>query len=297
MSVHGPGSTRGEDPAGLAPRAGEHGSPRARAALDPRSLSAAAAPTVLVVSGLDPCGGAGFLADARVAALLGARPVGVITALTEQDSHGVRAATPVDPDVLGEQLTTLLSDVEVAAVKIGMLGSAAIARAIARALALTAAPVVWDPVVRPSRGAVPLFDGDVQEALAALLPHVALVTPNADEAALLTGAPVDDGEGARRAARRLRADGAPAVLVKGGHLAGAQADDWLADADGELALTGPRLPLGEPVHGTGCALSTAIACGLAAGAPLRAACAEAKAFVAARLRSPAQVGRGRASVV
>jgi hydroxymethylpyrimidine/phosphomethylpyrimidine kinase len=256
-------------------------------------------PQLLIISGLDPSGGAGFIADVRVAERLGVRPVGVVTALTEQNSLGVRAANPVSAEAVSEQLTSLLTDVQVDAVKIGMLGSEAIARAVAEALALTSAPVVWDPVLAATAG-VPLYDGDFVVALTAILPHVALLTPNGPEAAVLSGLDVRDLDGARQAAQVLRHRGVAAVLVKGGHLGGgddAEAIDLLVDGGGELALRGPRQPqFGRSVHGTGCALSTAIACGLARGLALAEACRAAKDFVAARIADPVSPGRGAASV-
>lgn len=261
-----------------------------------RSEGGASAP-VLLVSGLDPSGGAGFLADARVATLLGCRPVGVVTALTDQNSLAVVAANPVDPELVGEQLSTLLSDVEVAAVKIGMLGHVETARAVGEALKLTAAPIVWDPVVRPTRGDVRMIDGDPRIALEELAQHLTVITPNADEAQLLTGIAVHDEEGAIAAGKRLLRMGAPAALVKGGHLTGDQAVDLLVTPDGATALRGPRVRLDQPVHGTGCALSTAIACHLAMGRQLREACSAAKDFVAERLRAPARPGRGRPSIL
>jgi hydroxymethylpyrimidine kinase/phosphomethylpyrimidine kinase len=242
-----------------------------------RELPHVQAPGILLVGGLDPSGGAGFLADARIATALGCRPVGVVTALTDQNTVGVIAANPVDPAVIANQLSTLLTDIEVAAVKIGMIGSDAIARAVADALALTAAPVVWDPVVAPTRGA-PLFEGDLAAAVTALAPHLALITPNANEAGFLTGRRVDDEATALGAGRELRSRGIPAVLVKGGHLPGAEAIDYLIAGGDAVAIRGPRVPLRDAVHGTGCALSTAIACRLAHQVPLRA-------------------GRGRGSVV
>src|SRR5436190_24215708 len=109
-------------------------------------------PHVLVCSGLDPSGGAGLIADVRVIQKLGARPVGVVTALTVQNTTGLVEAKPCDPELFGHQLVFLMTDVEVRAVKIGMLGSAETARAIANALHLTHAPVVWDPILAPTRG-------------------------------------------------------------------------------------------------------------------------------------------------
>lgn len=241
---------------------------------------------LLVIAGLDPSGGAGILADVRVAAEMGVRAVGVVTALTVQDTTGVRAVEPVAADVLAEQLAVLLADIEVHAVKIGMLGHARAAEVIARALAATAAPVVWDPILMPSRGGVSLLEGDARAATAVLLPEACLVTPNLDEAQALVGT-----RDAEAAARALVAAGARAALVKGGHAVGSQATDLLVDEGGVHTLASPRRDTG-PLHGTGCVLSTAIACGLARGAPLRDAIAAAKSTLDAKLASPLEVGRG-----
>ena len=263
-------------------------------------------PSLLVISGLDPSGGAGFIADVRVAEMLAVRAVGVVVALTEQSTTGVRACHPVAAEIIGAQLMALLSDVPVDAVKIGLIPDEGVARAIALALALTTAATVWDPVLQPTAGPV-FFRGDIARAVASLAPHVALITPNAKEAAALTGLPVDSRVQARGAAEALVERGFPAALVKGGHLPGHGADadciDVLAErsASGEISLTelrGARLRLPpEGVHGTGCALSTAIACGLAAGVPLVDACRAAKAFVEAKLAQPVQPGRGVGALV
>ncbi|HKA91870.1 MAG TPA: bifunctional hydroxymethylpyrimidine kinase/phosphomethylpyrimidine kinase [Haliangiales bacterium] len=247
---------------------------------------------ILVIAGLDPTGGAGILADARVAALHGARAVGVVTAHTVQDTSGVRSVVAAPAETVGDEIAALLGDVEVDAVKIGMIASDAIARAVARALAATAAPVVWDPVLLPSRG-VPLFAGDLAAAAAALLPEARLVTPNLHEASALSGVPVADEAGMRAAARAIPA---AAVLVTGGHLAGDTARDVLRDGDAWRVLDAPRVAAG-PLHGTGCVLSSAIACRLAAGEPLADAVAGAKAFVLERIRGALAVGRGARCLV
>ena len=255
-----------------------------------------ARPHLLVIAGLDPSGGAGLLADVRLGEQLGARVVGVATALTEQDSHGARAANPVSAEVVRDQLRALLSDVEVAAVKIGMLGDAAIAEAVGEALALTAAPVVWDPVLRPTRGPALLYAGDPRRAVDALRPHLTLITPNLDEAALLLGAELHD-HAAQRAAARAVADAiGAAALIKGGHFGGPEAIDVLAMGCELHDLRGPRIATSDAVHGTGCALSTAIAVGLAHGRPLLEAVRAGKQLVAERLADPVAVGRGRRSI-
>ena len=254
-------------------------------------MSASATSSVAIISGLDPSGGAGFIADVRVVIEHGLRPVGVVTATTEQDSNGVRAIHPVKAEVIAAELTTLLSDIEVVAVKIGMLGNAEVARAVAGALALTGAPVVWDPVLLPTSGRVALYGDDPREARAILDDHLTLITPNLAEAAVLTGTPVAN-LAEMRAAARVLCGSEQAVLVKGGHLTDQPAIDVLAHAGAIVDLVGERVATGGPVHGTGCALSAAIACHLAHGEAIAAAVSAGKEYVAARLRRPVTPGRG-----
>ena len=259
--------------------------------------SGTAAPAVLICAGLDPSGGAGLIADVRIASAVGARPVGVVTALTVQTTQGVRAVHPMDPEVIGEQLAALLSDVEVRGVKLGMLGAVGVARAISGGLHLTAAPVVWDPVGAPSIGDV-AFDRDVfGEMLRELAPHLTLVTPNAGELAALVGRPVGDLEELAAAAVHLAGMLGVAVLAKGGHAGGPESVDVLATGALVERLRGPRIAGGEHVHGTGCALSAAIAAHLALGAGLVDACRAAKALVAARIAAPVRPGRGASAIV
>ena len=261
-----------------------------------RHTGSTARPDVLACAGLDPSGGAGLIADVRVLAELGARPVGVVTALTIQNTTGVVEWHPSDPEVVSHQLAFLLTDIEVKAVKIGMIGSLAIAKAIANALHLTNAPVVWDPVAGPSLGNV-AYHESFDDAVAALRPHLALITPNARELALLARMPVSDLESAEAAglvlAQRLDA----AVLIKGGHLIGDESIDVLITSGAREELRGPRIANGEQVHGTGCALSSAIAAYLAAGKGLSEACREAKRYVADRIADPVRPGRGAPAVV
>jgi hydroxymethylpyrimidine kinase/phosphomethylpyrimidine kinase len=258
-------------------------------------------PDVLICAGLDPSGGAGLIADVRVVGELGGRPVGVVTALTVQNTTAVIGTEAMGAEQVREQLEFLLSDVEVRGVKIGMIGSSEIAKSIGQALALTGAPVVWDPVIHPSRGDVPFIDSLFQHAVAALMPHVTVLTPNAQELAFLTGARIATLADATAAGQALAGRLATAVLVKGGHLGGNESSnesvDVLCRAGGVELLRGSRVPGGEHVHGTGCALSAAIATHLARGAELVDACRAAKAFVAARIAAPARPGRGAAAVV
>jgi hydroxymethylpyrimidine kinase/phosphomethylpyrimidine kinase len=256
-------------------------------------------PDVLLCAGLDPSGGAGLIADVRVVSQLGARPVGVVTALTVQNTTGVIAIEVADAEFVGQQLAFLLTDIEVAAVKIGMIGSADVAKNIANALLLTNAPVVWDPVIGPTRslgGAAP-DPAMLDDALHALRPHLTLVTPNAAELSHFARARIDKLSAAVGAARALAAEIDAAVLVKGGHLGSDESIDVLVRGTTVEELRGPRLHRGEHVHGTGCALASAIAAMLAQGRDLSDACRTAKDFVAERIAQPVEPGRGMPATV
>jgi hydroxymethylpyrimidine/phosphomethylpyrimidine kinase len=254
-------------------------------------------PDVLICAGLDPAGGAGLIADVRVVGELGGRPSGVITALTVQNTTGVVECHACDPEVISHQLAFLLTDVEMRAVKIGMIGSTAVAKAIATALQLTAAPVVWDPILYPSRGDVALADSLFGDAIVALRPHLTVVTPNARELAYMTSMPVTDLASAEAAGRALVQRLDAAVLVKGGHLGGDEAVDVLLHAGGREEMRASRVRGGEHVHGTGCALSSAIAAYLANGRDLVEACELAKQYVGAKIANPVRPGRGASAAL
>lgn len=251
---------------------------------------------MLVCAGLDPSGGAGLIADVRVVAELGARPVGVATALTVQNTTGVASASPCDPEIVENQLTFLLTDIEIRAVKIGLLCGDQIAAQIAKALALTDAPVVWDPIAAPSRGDI-VGRIPLEVVAESLGPHLAVITPNASELARLSGMSVTDLASAEAAGRALAARFHTAVLVKGGHLDGEHAIDVLIYAGGREEFHAARIEGGHHVHGTGCALSSALATFLALGEELPRACLLAKQYVASRLVDPARPGRGAAAVL
>jgi hydroxymethylpyrimidine/phosphomethylpyrimidine kinase len=255
-------------------------------------------PDVLVCAGLDPSGGAGFIADIRVVDELGCRPCGVITALTVQNTTGVVGSHPCDPEIVGHELTFLLTDVQVKAVKIGMIGSVEIARAIANALQLSDARVVWDPVMYPSRGDTPLIDEQsTADAMQALKPHLTLITPNKHELFMLTGLPTGSLAMAEQAAHELAKRLDTAVLVKGGHFGGDASSDIVIQPSGSRdELAAARIPSGEHVHGTGCALSSAIAAHLAHGRELVDACSLAKEAVAQMIANPVHPGRGSPAV-
>jgi hydroxymethylpyrimidine/phosphomethylpyrimidine kinase len=236
-------------------------------------------PRVLVVAGLDPSGGAGLVADLEALAASGARGWAVAAALTAQGRRGARGFEPVSEAMLLAQIEALVDGERPGAVKTGMLGSAALVRALAARLALpplTRVPLVVDPVLAASSGA-PLLDtgGETAgDALAPLLARARLATPNLPELALLTGDDVSTDEGAIRAARRLPAR---AVLVKGGHREGAPLDLLV---EGRKVTRFPGRRRAGTARGTGCRLASAVAAHLAAGAPLEVAVRRAKALVA-----------------
>jgi hydroxymethylpyrimidine/phosphomethylpyrimidine kinase len=250
--------------------------------------------SVLVIAGLDPSGGAGLLADAHVVWQHGFHVAGTVTALTEQDSVMCSWMHPTDASMVSNQIARLIDDFEIRAVKIGMVANLEMAMAVARSitrLAQMKVPIVIDPVLRATRG-IPLLEGNAKQALAPLLSMATIVTPNLDELATLTADHLaEDARTMAEQARRLRQFGPRAVLAKGGHLEG-EIVDVLVDDEGELAIRAQRVE-GPTPHGTGCALSSEIACRLAFGTPLREAVAGACSRVRLRIAEARAVGRGR----
>ena len=254
--------------------------------------------TALSIAGSDPTGGAGLQADLQVFRHFQTHGCGVVTALTVQDTHGVKSVLPAFPSVVLDQLRVLLGDIQPHAIKIGMLASDDIVRNVSLALDGMAGdpPIVLDPVLMASDG-TPLLERRAWPALRDLLSRVALVTPNLAEAEALTETETTTREGTERAARILVEEiGADAALIKGGHREG-NADDLLTLRAGPNVshtwMPGERIA-GGPVHGTGCALSSAIAAMLARGTSLPEAADEARRFVRAGLKHAAKVGNGAA---
>lgn len=231
---------------------------------------------VLIIAGLDSGGGAGLMRDLATLAAFGQRAKTAATAITAQTDAQVLAIHPVPAETVAAQIRAAG---RVAAVKIGMLTNAAVTETVTRHL--PDAPAVLDPVLISSSG-TPLLAPDALPALYALMARVTLITPNLPEAAHLTGLPPDAPAEATAAA--LFAMGARAVLLKGGHAEGPEALDLLFTATARIPLSAPRSATGK--RGTGCTLASAIACGLAQGLPLPAACATAKAHVTAYLNTP-----------
>lgn len=246
---------------------------------------------VLVVAGSDSGGGAGIQGDIKTITVLGGYAATAITALTVQNTLGVTDILAIPPAFIAAQMQTVLADVGADAVKIGMLGDAATIVAVADVLEAVTIPIVLDPVMIAKGGASLLAPDAVALLKSRLIPMATVVTPNAPELGRLTGRPVTSNAQALAAGRALMASMRTAVLVKGGHLEGDTVTDILLTADGEFAFTAPRQSTPH-THGTGCALASAIACGLAQGMDLVPATARAHAFVAAAIRAAPGVGKG-----
>ena len=237
-------------------------------------------PTVLVIGGSDSSGGAGISRDLRTLHDLNVHGVPVITAVTAQTNTSVRSINFVPQGTIRDQIETALASNRIHAIKIGMLGTKRAVEAVALSLPLRSeVPVVLDPVLAASSGRG-LADDETRIALVELLfPRATVVTPNAVEAASLLGEPVvTDAATLESYALRLLDDGPRAVLLKGGHAEGEESIDVLVSADRDIdRLRGPRRP--GTLRGTGCALASAIAAGLAREQPLLSACREAKRYI------------------
>lgn len=248
-------------------------------------------PVVLTIAGFDPSSGAGATADIKTIAAHGCYGVAALTALTVQSTSGVKRTQPIDVALLRETLEDLNQDSKISAVHIGMLGTAAVASAVAdflQSAQLTC--VVLDTIIRSSSGAT-LLDNDAVTVLAdQLLPLATVVTPNAQEAAVLTGVEVDSVEEMKQAAQQLKEMGAKAIVVTGGHLS--PTVDVLLSANGDLQTFKSEKLDTNYTHGTGCAFSTSIACNLAQGRSLPEAVLLAKSFLTAAIANGYPVGKG-----
>ena len=239
----------------------------------------------LTIAGSDSGGGAGIQADLKTFAALGCFGASAITALTAQNTVGVSAIDPVSPLFITRQIEAVLTDMGSDAVKIGMLHSPEVIRAVAESLKRHRAPnIVLDPVMVAKSGDRLLKEEAVQALKTELLPLAALITPNLPEAAVLLGRPVEGLEGMEEAARELAEMGPAAVLLKGGHLGGGRSPDLLfqKSADRVTSFDAARIETKND-HGTGCTLSSAVAAGLAGGLDLVAAVSRAKSYLTGAL--------------
>jgi hydroxymethylpyrimidine/phosphomethylpyrimidine kinase len=247
-------------------------------------------PVALSIAGSDPSGGAGIQADLKTFHQFGVYGEAVITLITVQNTRGVERMECLAADLVADQIRAVISDIPPAAAKTGALGNRGIIEAVAGLAAGFPCPLVVDPVILSKHGAA-LLQVDAIDALKTrLLPYTFLLTPNLEEAALLTGVEVRNIAGMRKAAEKLAGLGPRAVLVKGGHLGG-DATDVLFHQGEFREFTSPRIASGN-THGTGCTLSAAIAAGLASGYDLPEAVERAKRYVTAAIASNPGFGAG-----
>jgi hydroxymethylpyrimidine/phosphomethylpyrimidine kinase len=253
-------------------------------------------PHVLSIAGSDSGGGAGIQADLKTFAALGCYGMTAITALTAQNTTGVRSIHGVPPEILRDQINAVVEDIGVDAVKIGMLHSPEIVQAVAEAIDRHGLQrVVLDPVMVATSGAVLIDHPAVAALVRELFGRAVLVTPNLDEASLLVGRALKTEADMEAAARELLAKGARAVLLKGGHLAGDVVSDLLLEQNDQPHwMRAPRIQTAN-THGTGCTLSSAIAAYLALGQSLPEAVDGARLFVRSALEAGAAVRTGAGS--
>jgi hydroxymethylpyrimidine/phosphomethylpyrimidine kinase len=248
-------------------------------------------PVVLTIGGFDPSSGAGITADLKTFSAHNCYGVAAITALTVQNTQGTTMCQCVEPALLRQSIEALLADERTKAIKIGMLGNKAIAAVVHEVLeTVPALPAVLDPVIRATSGFELLDAEGLQFLKEQLLGRARVVTPNLDEAALLTGLKVENVEGMKAAARKLVEMGAQAAVVTGGHLD--KAVDVLFDGAEFENFVGDRVKP-DNTHGTGCTFASAIAANLALGRPLHDAVVLSKAYVTEAIRKAYAVGPGR----
>lgn len=262
----------------------------------PHTAAAFRYPRVLSIAGSDSGGGAGIQADLKTMAALGCYGMTAITALTAQNTIGVRSIHAVPAQMLADQIDAVVEDIGVDAVKIGMLHSAEIVRTVAAAIERHRLQrVVLDPVMVATSGAVLIDESAVSELVRELFPKAAVITPNLDEAALLVRRRLAGEDDIEAAARQLIAMGASAALVKGGHLQGETVTDLLLVRGADpVWMRAPRIHTPN-THGTGCTLSSAIASYLALGCSLQDAVRRARDYIRGALEAGANVRTGAGS--
>lgn len=253
-------------------------------------------PNALTIAGSDSGGGAGIQADLKTFSALGVYGASVITAVTAQNTQAVRSVCDLPPEFIRVQLETVLDDLYVHALKVGMLSQRAVIDTVAQAIEQYAlhVPVVLDPVMRAQSGALLLHADAISRLQQRLVPLATLITPNVIEAGLLLEEPTPTNEAEMvAAAKKLWTRGAHAVLVKGGHIEGQHALDILYDGIELRRFVAPRWRTAN-THGTGCTLASAITAYLARGLPIREAIRSAKDYVTAALQAAdtLQVGKG-----
>ncbi|MBS5873937.1 MAG: bifunctional hydroxymethylpyrimidine kinase/phosphomethylpyrimidine kinase [Clostridiales bacterium] len=247
--------------------------------------------TVLTIAGSDPSGGAGIQADIKTITVHGLYAMSAVTALTVQNTLGVSAVEAVSSSLVAQQIDCVFEDIRPDAVKIGMLGSAAVIQAVAQRLRFYHTEnIVLDPVMVSTSGHRLLDEQAIELLKQELFPLARVITPNLPEAEALCGFSVQNEMEMERAARFLSEQSGVAVLLKGGHLTG-RADDLLYEGREAHWLSGERVS-NPNTHGTGCTLSSAIACHLAQGEDLLKSVRQAKSYLTGTLKAGLNLGKG-----
>jgi len=250
-------------------------------------------PRVLIVAGSDSSGGAGIQADIKTCAAFGVYSATAITAITAQNTLGVQRVEALAPDLVAAQMRSMLSDIGADVIKIGMLANRDIIEAVADVIANDAeeCAVVLDPVMAATSGDKLLEDTAIKALKELLIPISDVITPNIDEAEILTGFRPVDVDGLIKAGEALLEMGAYAALMKGGHLEKKNITDVLVTPDGNHIMSAPRI-YSKHTHGTGCTLASAVAALLSQGAPLEVAVRVAREFVFGAIRTAPKLGQG-----
>lgn len=252
-------------------------------------------PRALTIAGSDSGGGAGIQADLKTFAALGVYGMSAIAALTCQNTQGVTGIVEIDPDFVSAQIHAVVSDIGVDAVKTGMLSNAGvISRISADIRELKLERLVVDPVMVAKSGDRLLRSEAVDALAGELIPLALVITPNLDEAEVLTGMHIESGEQMRKAARKLRELGSKYVVVKGGHLPG-NPMDLLYDGKDYHEFVNERYDTPH-THGTGCTFASAVAAGIARGLSVVDAVGRAKAYITGAIRNGLPLGHGHGPV-
>lgn len=258
-------------------------------------LSRAKVKKALTIAGSDPSGGAGIQADLRVFAVLGVYGTAVVTAMTVQNTEGVKEVIKVPAEIIKKQLATLLDDITIDAVKTGILTDGDHIKVVGDIITQYGMKnYVLDPILWSSRGFPFLHREDVEALKKHLLPLALVVTPNIHEAEVLSGTSISSLSEMKKAAEIIYSYGPRAVLIKGGHLTG-RAQDLLYTGRGSLIFEKKRIE-GARLHGAGCVFSSALTAGIAKGLSVEEAAKRAKSFATDAIRSSVKVGKGSSSL-
>lgn len=252
-------------------------------------------PVALTIAGSDSGGGAGIQADIKTFSSLGIYGASILTAVTAQNTQGVRGIQAVSPEIIRGQLEAIFEDLPVDAIKVGMLHTIEAVRSVSEILSThSCSPIILDPVMISTSGSRLLREDAVKCVIHDLFPLTTLLTPNIQEAEYLSGIPIHGENEIKKAADRLLSLGCESVLIKGGHIPGETMTDWLFTGKQEpICLVSPTVET-RNTHGTGCTLSSAIAAYMALGLPLTEAVRSAKEYITQALTHGAdiQVGKG-----